>query len=93
MLAYSPTFLAKMAPKINPKPQLKRETSNVKNVIIAAEFAVLVQYLVPFEIILLIGLLNASVCPSTSINIICTENTRRGECQIPRSQNDKICKK
>ena len=40
ILAYSPTFLAKIAPKISPNPQLKKETKRVKKVIIAARLII-----------------------------------------------------
>ena len=42
----------------------------VENVIIAAAVAVFEQYLITLNIKLLIGRLNARVCPRTNINII-----------------------
>ena len=40
----SPTFLANIAPKINPNPQLNQLVSSVKNVTKQAAFAVVLQY-------------------------------------------------
>jgi hypothetical protein len=54
-VACSPTFLAKIAPKIKPNPQLKKATNNVVNVTIAAAFAVLLQWIVILLMILLMG--------------------------------------
>ena len=82
-----------MAPKIRPNPQLKNETKRVKKQIMAAALAVLLQYFVPFYMILLMGLLSAKVCPSTSINIICMAKTSSGGCQTPCSQNCKSWRK
>ena len=46
----SATFLANIAPKINPSPQLNKLTIMVKKEIIAAAFAVELQNLVILEI-------------------------------------------
>ena len=61
LLAYSPTFLAKIAPKMSPKPQLNNETITVRNVTMAEDLAVFVQYLLVNPIILDTGEVSAKV--------------------------------
>ena len=60
LYACSATLRANKAPKMSPKPQLKKATNIVKQATIAALVAVLLQYLVIFIIKLLIGLLNTN---------------------------------
>ena len=75
-VAYSPTFLAKIAPKINPNPQLNKDTNNVENVIIAAAIDVLLHKEVAFSIKFSKVSDKARECPSTSISIICIAKTK-----------------
>ncbi|MFT4525780.1 MAG: hypothetical protein ACI85F_001936, partial [Bacteroidia bacterium] len=84
------TFLARMAPKINPNPQLNSATITVRNVTIPAALAVLLQYFVAFPMNLSTGFVSANVCPKTNINIICIANTIKGGFQSPFSQNCRI---
>tara|TARA_B000000532_G_C18734112_1_gene348190 strand:+ start:130 stop:282 length:153 start_codon:yes stop_codon:yes gene_type:complete len=44
LLAYSPTFLAKIAPKTSPNPQLKKETKMVENVMIVVGLNEILDY-------------------------------------------------
>ena len=76
-----------MAPKINPKPQLKRETRMVKRVTVKAEVAVLLQNRVMKLMNRSTGFVRARACPKTSINIICTANSSSVVFQRPLYQN------